>query len=235
MKKIYLLSLIALFFFACNEGTSNNEDENNIDQTEDQTESSGSESSSMVKYPFKSGIVKYESDVMGMKTSVTIYFKGYGKEECSVSEVDMMGKKMTMRNIIKDGFMYSLSMEQKSGTKMKVSPEFSNYRFNADMFEEKMEAEGGKKLGTGEVLGKKCQIYSMMQEGAESKIWIWNNMLMKMSAEQNGMTYTIEAVNIEETNNFPDGIFDIPADFNITEEAEMDMDIDDFGDENADG
>ena len=49
------------------------------------------------------------------------------------------------------------------------------------------------------------------------------------------MTMTMEAKSLEETSSFPDGIFDIPADFTITEEAEMNMDMDDFGDENAAG
>ncbi len=214
MKKIYLLSLIALFFFACNEGTSTDES---------------------VKYPFESGIVKYENDVMGMKTTLTLYIKDYGDVECSVSEVEMMGRKMTMKSLIKDGYLYSLAVDQKSGTKMKIDPEFSTYSFDTDMFEEKIDSLGGKKLGTEEILGKTCQIYSMMQEGAEQKMWIWKNMLMKMSAEQNGMVMGMEVKSIEETNNFPDGIFDIPADYNITDEPEMDMDVDEFGDENAAG
>ncbi|RLD64140.1 MAG: hypothetical protein DRI95_10910 [Bacteroidetes bacterium] len=214
MKKIYLLSLIALFFFACNEGTSTDES---------------------VKYPFESGIVKYENDVMGMKTTLTLYIKDYGDVECSVSEVELMGKKMTMKSLIKDGYLYSLSIDQKSGTKMKIDQEFSTYSFDTDMFEEKIDSLGGKKLGTEEILGKTCQIYSMMQEGAEQKMWIWKNMLMKMSAEQNGMVMGMEVKSIEETNNFPDGIFDIPVDYNITDEPEMDMDIDEFGDENAAG
>ena len=214
MKKIYLLSLIALFFFACNEGTSTDES---------------------VKYPFESGIVKYENDVMGMKTTLTLYIKDYGDVECSVSEVEMMGRKMTMKSLIKDGYLYSLAVDQKSGTKMKIDPEFSTYSFDTDMFEEKIDSLGGKKLGTEEILGKTCQIYSMMQEGAEQKMWIWKNMLMKMSAEQNGMVMSMEVKSIEETNNFPDGIFDIPADYNITDEPEMDMNVDEFGDENAAG
>ena len=61
--------------------------------------------------------------------------------------------------------------------------------------------------------------------------------MLKMSTEQNGMTMTMEAKKLEETSSFPDGIFDIPTGFNITEEADlnMDMDVDDFGDENAAG
>lgn len=235
MKKIYLLSLIALFFFACNGGTSTDGNENIVDQTEEQTETSDSETASLVKYPFKAGIVKYENEAMGMKTSLILYFKDYGDVECSVSEVEMMGKKITTKSLMKDGYLYSLSIDQKSGTKVKISSEFSTYRFDSKMFEENMVAEGGKKLGTEEILGKTCQIYSMSENGASTKIWLWKTMMLKMSTEQNDMTMNMEAKSIEETNNFPDGIFDIPSDFNIIEEADMNLDIDDFDDENAAG
>ena len=234
MKKIYLLSLISLFFFACDQGTSTDGNKDNVEQTGGQTKSSGSQTSSLVKYPFKAGIVKYESEAMGMKTVLTMYFKAYGDVESSITKVEMMGKKMTMKSLIKDGYLYSLAMDQKSGTKVKIDSEFSTYRFDPKMIEEKLSEGGGKKLKDEEVLGKTCQVYSIIEEGVESKMWIWETLLMKMSAEQNGMTMTLKVTNIEETNNFPDGIFDIPADFNITEE-DLNMDDDGFGDENAAG
>jgi len=230
MKKIYLLSLVALFFFACNDGTTTDGNEENVDQTKEQSESTDSDkSTSSVKYPFEAGIVKYESEVMGMNTVINVYFDNYGALESSISEVEMMGKKMTAKSLVKDGYLYSLAMDQKSGTKVKVESDFATYRFNSELIESK----GGKKLGEEEILGKNCQIFSLTEDGVESKMWLWKNMLMKVSAEQNGMTYTMEVTKIEETSNFPDGIFDIPSDFNITEEEDLNMD--DFGDENAAG
>ncbi len=230
MKKIYLLSLIALFFIACSEGTNDGSD-GNVDQTEEQTESSDTKSALTVKYPFKTGTVKYESEVMGMKTVVTVYFDKYGDLESSISKVDMDGKKMTAKSIFKDGYLYSLAMDQKSGTKVKVESDFTNYRFDSKMIESK----GAKKLGEEELLGKTCQIYSLEEDGVKSKMWLWKNILMKVSAEQNDMTYIMEATKIEESGSLPDGIFDIPSDFNIIEEEDMNIDIDDFGDDNAAG
>ncbi len=231
MKNIYLLSLLTLFFFACNESTTNNEDKKDTEQTE----TTNSETTFSKKYPFEAGIIKYESSAMGMQTSLDLYFKDYGKVECSISEMDMAGTKMIMKSITKDGYLYALNMNEKRGTKMKTDSDFSSFRIDVEMLEEKLMQNGGQKLGTEEVLGRTCQIYSMSQDGANSKIWIWETMMLKMETEQNGMTMTMEAKSIEETTNFPKGIFDIPADFNITDEAEMNMDIDDFGDENAAG
>ena len=134
MKNIYLLSLITLFFFACNEGTSTNQNDT------EQTEETSSESESLKKYPFKSGTVKYVSDAMGMQTTLQLYFKDFGAEECSVSEIEMMGQKMTMRSLTKDGYLYSLEMSQKRGTKMKVEADFSPYRINAKILAEKLQA-----------------------------------------------------------------------------------------------
>ncbi|OQX97233.1 MAG: hypothetical protein B6I20_13085 [Bacteroidetes bacterium 4572_117] len=236
MKKIYLLSLVALFFFACNNKTSDNANESNGEQVEVENETSDPETtSSLAKYPFEEGIVKYENNVATMKTSLTLYFKDYGNVECSVSEVEMMGKVMKMRSLVKDGYLYSLSMDQKVGSKLKIGKEnYSNFRFEEKLFEEKIKEEGSKKLGKEKILGKTCQIYSIQEDGVESKMWIWKNMLMKMTAEQNGMTMTMEVKKIEETDNFPAGIFDIPADFKITEEEDVDMD-DAFEDDGAVG
>ncbi len=231
MKNIYLLSLITLFFFACNENTSTNENKNDAEQKE----TTNSESTSFNKYPIKAGIVKYLQNAMGEKTYINLYFKNYGTEECIISQIEIDGEKINKRNIAKSGYLYSLEMTQKTGTKIKTNSNLSPYKTDLKILEAKLTEDGGEKLGTEEILGKTCQIYSMNENGANTKIWIWKTMILKKSTEQNGMTMTMEAKSLEETSNLPKGIFDVPTDFTITEEAEMDMDVDDFGDENAAG
>jgi hypothetical protein len=60
-------------------------------------------------------------------------------------------------------------------------------------------------------------------------------MMLKMSANQNGLSMTMEAKSIEETDKFPKGVFNVPSTYTITEEPDMDMDVDDFDSENAAG
>lgn len=237
MKNLLFLSIMGILFFACNDSNTSDKGSNSkADKIENQTgtkDTKTSSSSQKTPYPFKAGIVKYESDAMGMKTNMTLYFKDYGKVECSVSKVEMGGHSMTMRNLIRDGYLYAITDAKKSGTKTKVDDSYSTYIIDPDLFEKRLGEMNGKKLGTEEVLGRTCQIYSMVENGAESKIWLWKNMMLKMSANQNGLSMTMEAKSIKETGQFPKGVFNVPSTYTITEEADMDMD--DFGDGNAAG
>ncbi|MBN1252922.1 MAG: hypothetical protein JXR51_13155 [Bacteroidales bacterium] len=236
MKKLFLLSFIAIFIFACNNSTTDENSENN-DQQSDNKDSNISGNNSFVEYPFESGIIEFKNEIMGASANMTLYFKDHGKIECTVSETEMMGTKMTVRSIVKDGYFYTLSMEQKMGSKFKVDAEVDNENVSMHTFQEKYLAEvGGKKEGTEKILDKECQVYSFAQDGVTYKIWVWKNLIMKMLGEQNGMQMLKEATKIEETSSFPDGIFDIPSDFNITEEKDMNTESDDdFTDENAEG
>jgi len=232
-----------LFLFSCEQFTgSNNDNEKNDasgkkqEKKEERVEVAAS--GSKIKYPFKSGVIKYANDAMGMKSTLTVYFDDYGDKECAVSEIAMNDQKMTMRSLVVDNYLYQLAMEQGSGSKVKVDDNFQTYLFDTNEFEKRMAEVKGKKLGTEEVLGKPCQIYSMEENGAVSKIWVWKNVVLKMTATQDAMEMSMLAVDIKETDDLPKGIFDIPQGFNIEEIKADDYsneDIDDFDDENAAG
>ena len=233
MKNLFLLGFIAIFIFACNNEATDESNTNDNNQTEEQTSKS---STSFIKYPFESGIIEFKSEMMGMETKMILYFKGYGETQCIATEAEMMGKKINARSLEKDGYFYSLIMEQKTGFKHKVTEDEGFGQTNPFVFKEKYIKEvGGKKEGTEKVMDKDCQIYSFVQDGAENKIWVWGNLVLKMEAVQNDMKILIEVTKIEETSSFPDGIFEIPADFKITEEEDMQIEADDFIDENAKG
>ena len=127
-------------------------------------------------------------------------------------------------------------MDQKSGSKVKVDDKFTTYLFDNESFEQKMKEVHGKKLGNEEIMGKDCQVYSMQENGAVSKLWIWKNIILKMTAEQDAMSMEMLAVDVQETDDFPKGIFEVPEGFNIEEIKDyQNEDIDDFDDENAAG
>ncbi len=243
MKKYFILSISLLFLFACDQftGSNNNQSNKNTSEqkiTKKQTKQEAAQSTNLkVKYPFKSGYIKYANDAMGMKSTLTVYFDNYGAQECAVSEMDMGGQKMTMRSLLKGDYLYQLSMDQASGSKVKVDENFRTYLFDTKEFEKKKHEVNGKKLGTGEVLGKPCQIFSMEENGATSKLWVWKNVMLKMVAQQGAMEMSMEAIEIKETSDLPKGIFEVPEGFKIEEikAGDIDEDIDDFEDENAAG
>ncbi len=244
MKKYLVLSLAVLFLFSCDQFTGSGNSENNKEvkkstvKNKDEQKAKVANTDLKIKYPFKSGIIKYANDAMGMKSTLTVYFDDYGAKECAVSEIDMNGQKMVMRSLVVDDYLYQLAMEQGSGSKIKVDENFQTYLFDTEEFEKRMAEVKGKKLGTEEVQGKPCQIYSMEENGAVSKIWVWKNVVLKMTAEQDAMEMSMLAVDIKETDDLPKAIFEIPQGFNIEEIKADDYnneDIDDFDDENAAG
>ena len=245
MKKILVLSLAILFFASCDQfmgsGNSGNDKSNakkttakkEVKQEPKVTETSASK----IKYPFKSGIIKYANDVMGMKSILTVYFDNYGEKECAVMEMDADDHKMTMRSLRTENYLYQLSMDQGVGSKIEIDDSFQTYLFDSKQFEEHIQEINGKTLGTEEILGRKCQVYSMEENNTLTKIWVWKNLVLKKTAEMDGMETGMEAIEIKETNVFPKGIFEVPKGFDIEEIKAEDYneDIDDFEDENAAG
>lgn len=177
------------------------------------------------KYSVKSGIVTFESEAMGMKMPVTLYFDDYGKKECEevTMEMEMMGTKVESRNatITKDGFVYTVDLVNKTGNKMKQvasaadlkSMDFSN------MTDEFLKSMHMKKEGTETICGKTCDVFSIDNPDMKMKgtIAVWNSIAMKMNVDMGGLVVTRNATKFEENASVPADKFDIPADVKIQE------------------
>lgn len=217
MKNLFLLTLLAMLVFACNSNESGDDEQ----------------SSASKKYEVKSGYIVYKMSMMGMDTKTTMYFKDYGKTEASVTELNLMGQQSTTKMLRKDEFVYQYSVEQKSGTKIKMTEEEMASNGEAVKLDEKtiVDEMGGKKIGTEEVLGKECTVYEVNIDNAESKYWIWKNLIFKMVARQDEAEVTMEAVEFKETSDFPAGTFEVPADINFSDPSTPS----DFDQEDAEG
>ncbi len=222
MKNLLLLALLAMFIISCgsNESTNNTPDEQTTEETE--TKSTNN------RYDIESGFVKYKMSMMGMETHVTQYFKDYGKTEATITEMEMMGQKMKTTNLRKDNYIYGYSEGQKQGTKIKMDNEAVAEGEMAKLDEKTILAQGGKKVDSEEILGKKCDVYEINTDTEKSKFWIWKSLMLKMAATQNGMEATMEATEINETSDFPAGIFDIPQNIEFTE-PNLEADFDENG------
>ena len=217
MKNLLLLALMAMFIFACN----SNESTDKENKDEERVEISSGDK----RYEVESGYISYKTSMMGIDTKITQYFKDYGKIEATVTEMEMMGQKTTTRTLRKDNYIYSYSVDQKVGTKIKLDDVAANEGEMGKLDEETIEAMGGLKVGSEEILGKECAVFEVNIDDAKSKYWIWKNMILKMVASQNQMEVTMEATELKETSDFPDGIFDVPENINFTE-PNLDADFD---------
>ena len=222
MKNLLFLALIALFLYSCDTSESND------NATDDQTKQESTSDAGEKKYEIESGFIKYKMTMMGMESSVVQYFKDHGNTEATFTEIALMGEKMKNTSLRKDSYIYNYIDGQKTGTKIKLENETVAEGEMAKLDEETILAQGGKKVADEEVLGKKCNVYEIATDTEKSKFWIWKKIVLKMTASQNGMAATIEAIEISETSDFPDGVFDVPQDIEFTE-PNLEADFDEEG------
>jgi hypothetical protein len=177
------------------------------------------------KYPVKSGIVTYDTETMGMKMPTTLYFDDYGNKECTEvnAELEMMGQKVKTHNvtITRDGYTYTLDMEQKTGTKMKVptgGADPKNMDFSS-LSEEMMKQMHMAKGANENVLGKECSVFTMDNPDMKMKgtFAVWNNIPLKSNIDMGGMAIIMNASKVEENASVPADKFEIPKDIKLTE------------------
>ncbi len=220
MKKVSLAVITALFIFAFSCNNSGDGSKNNTDSTKTTTtEVKESNVPAGSKYQLKSGIVIMTSEVMGIKNTVTMYFDEYGKKESQITSGEFMGIKTENMNLTKDGYIYTIDLIKKTGTKMKV---FGNNPQNLDfsaLTEDIMKEMNLKKEGTETFLGKTCDKYSMNYEKMKMKGYylVWQNIAVKTDMEISGMKMKLEATKIEENVSVPADKFEVPTDVKIQE------------------
>ncbi|MFQ5639444.1 MAG: hypothetical protein ACE5IR_15775 [bacterium] len=163
---------------------------------------SGNNPGAKSRYGLKQACIEYKITGDMFAGTETLYFDRYGMREAKYSKqtVKVMGMTQknhtaTFVNFDEDGVIYTYDYKTKSGTKME-NPLKEAFQ-KEDMKEvgkEMMVQMGGKKIGTGKVLGKTCEIWETMGV----KTWIWNWITLKTVSNMMGMKMTIEATKISE-------------------------------------
>jgi hypothetical protein len=183
MKNVILLSIVAVFLYSCT----------NTDNK---------------RYEIKSASIKYKHSMVGTETTKMVYFKEYGDIEATTSDMNFMGMAGKQVSLQKEGFLYIYLEGEKEGMKMKMADSiFKSQILN----EENIKKEGGKKTGTEKILGKECTVYEIMSDGVPSKVWVWKKIPLKVTYSQQGAEVVMEALELNESPDFPEGIFDVPV------------------------
>jgi len=174
------------------------------------------------KYGIEKGMVVYEMELMGSKSTITMYFKDYGTIQSSVSEISMFGMSTKMRTIEKDGFVYNLNLNKKTGFKTSIDNDENDNGIDSEInYEELTDDElveyNAKKVGYEVIAGKKGTVYTLNENGSENTFCIWKNIPLKWEAKDEGVTILTKAIEVSESPAFPEGVFEIPNDYNITE------------------
>jgi hypothetical protein len=168
------------------------------------------------KYAIKSGIVEYKTQMMGMDMKQTLTFDDYGKKEATDMEADMMGVKIHTVSITKDGFIYTLDMEKKTGTK--ISGKSPDIDFE-NLSEEMVKDMNLKKEGTEEYLGKTCQKMSIDYTKMKMKgtFLVYKGIALKSDTDMGTMKMNLVGEKFVENPEIPAAKFEVPADIKMQE------------------
>jgi hypothetical protein len=170
------------------------------------------------KYGMESGIITYEAALpqnMGSNKRV-LYFDDYGKMEkvVTTTSISAMGQSMETVNhsLIKDGYVYAWSDDAVNGSKYKVNERFDPSMANYSQLSDEMKAKYNLAEEADEsFMDKNCKVYTMDFQGVSGKVWVWENLPLKIQASAMGMIMTEKVVNMQEDVAIPSGTFDLPA------------------------
>ncbi len=168
------------------------------------------------KYAIKSGIVEYKTEMMGMDMKQTLTFDDYGAKEATDVEMDMMGVKMHTVTITKDGFIYTLDLEKKTGTK--ISGKSPDIDFE-NLSEEMVKDMNLKKEGSEEYLGKTCEKMSIDYTKMKMKgtFLVYKGVALKSETDMGTMKMNLVGEKFIENPEIPAAKFEVPADIKIVD------------------
>lgn len=204
MKQISLIALTVILIASCN--------------------SEDTEKDHNKRYDIESAVVKYNTNMMGIQSESVLYFKDYGRMECTDSKAKHMGQESHSRRFIKDGYAYTLDMNNKSGSKMKTE-KLPDSVMNPEDIDFNDIPKGIKKRyniqlqGEETVIGKTCKVYTMEMKPGKAKqiISVWKNIPLRIEFVDEGIQIITTATEIKENPDLPKEIFTVPDDFTISE------------------
>lgn len=220
MNKLLLVMVAAMFLFACN---SNNKPKEESKDTPKQNEAKVEQTAknNVKKYAIESGMIKYKMKTNQVTADVTQYFKDYGRIEYTVSEFSAQGMTVKQMVLRKDGYIYSYADGQAEGQKVKDDTNMQIEDMGM-ITKELVEKHGGKKVGTETIAGKECEVFEIPDEENPkivSTVCVWKTLPLKMTTNgvEASANVVMEAVEAEETSDFPEGIFELPKNVKFTE------------------
>ncbi len=168
-------------------------------------------------YGIKSGHLKFETQTSGGMQYNELWFDDYGRIRKQHDQTPMEGMGVYNTEIIyRDGKVYTnawFDNEKKDEAKVTDAGEMPNF---LEMDEEFMKKNKIQTLGTEEVFGKTCTIYTYKYKSLlrtiTRKDWVWQGIVLKMETKgilgaNNLMVVTL----FEENVDIPASTFDLPA------------------------
>lgn len=178
------------------------------------------------RYPIDHCTITY--DLSGQHTGTeTIYFDRYGLREAKLTNTEIKAGNMSVKTntlTIMDGeITYSVDLDKNTGTKITntllttITAKLDEKDL-AKMGETMMKRMGAKRAGTGDVAGKKCDVWEV--SSFATKTWVWNAITLKSETKLAGMNILNIARKIDESA-VPEERFALPTKITFEEKGNL--------------
>ncbi len=165
---------------------------------------SGDTAEAMRRYGIKSLCIKYKVKGDMFAGAEELYFDDWGAIEAKYSNHQVRAFGMNQDNesvtFTEGATIYTYNPKQNTGTRAEnpiLKPMLEQHKDIKELGKEMMVQLDGKKIGTGKVLDKDCDIWEIASMG--TRTWVWNWINLKTETNTMGMKMTIEATEISET------------------------------------
>jgi hypothetical protein len=213
MKKLSFISLLPLVLFFVSCGSSGNKTGSESATTETSETSGDAPVSAVKKYGIKSGIVTFESDGMGMKSKVVLYFDDFGAKEAEEKYDDENNIKSSE---LCDGTnRYTVVYKDKIAYKSGECVRGVAYRFDWSEMSRADQKYNAKKLANVSIAGKDSESFSLESSGNTIIYAGWNNVCLLIDQTTQFGPVTYKAISFEENPAIPEGKLTIPTGFEI--------------------
>lgn len=211
-RQILLAAAILVAFTACKSkpGVTKGAETTAPVQT---VENKTTEANTFHKYGIKSGIVTFETSMVGMKIKSVLYFDDYGAKEADEKYVGEDVKSITICDGKEE---YSLNLSQKTAIPGGTcgSGRGIAFRFAWDEVSKEDQAKG-KKLANMNVAGKDCEAFSIDLGTSVTVYAGWQSICLYLKTSTGGTDAVIQATKVEENVDIPASKFQVPSDYQI--------------------
>lgn len=168
-------------------------------------------------YGIKSGHLKYETRTSGGMQYNEVWFDDYGKirKQYDQTQMEGMGNYQT-EVLFRDGKSYVQAWFDDAKTNEAKMTETGPGLDLLDPDDAYLKANKIERLGTEEVFGKTCTIYTYKTKSllrtVSYKVWLWQGIILKMETRGAlGANNDMIVTQFDENVKIPASTFDIPA------------------------
>jgi hypothetical protein len=214
MKKLRIfcfLPLLLLFLSCGNSGNKNST--NDVTADANTPQNSNAPGAANKKYGIKSGIVVFETDGMGIKSKVVLYFDDFGAKEAE--EKYDLDNNITTSELCDGTNRYTLVYKDKAAYKSGECQRGVAYRFDWDGVSRAAQNYNAKKLPNVSIAGKDSEAFSLESSGNTITYAGWNNVCLLIDQNTQFGPVSYKAISFEENPEIPEGKLSVPAGFEV--------------------